>query len=71
MVELQQAREAKEHLRAALAGRRGVQVGLSRRPEGYCLQVNLTRGADGIGLPDVVDGVPVRVRVVGPVRAQA
>ena len=70
MVELQQAREAKAHLRAALAGRRGVQVGVGRRRDGYCLQVNLVQESDGAGVPEMVDGVPVRVRVVGPVRAQ-
>lgn len=70
MTEIEQARVAKAHLRAALAGRRGVQVGLRRRPDGYCLVVNLVEDADGAGLPAQVDGVPVDVRVVGPARAQ-
>lgn len=70
VTEIEQARVAKAHLRAALAGRRGVQVGLRRRADGYCLLVNLVDAADGAELPEQVDGVPVDVRVVGPVRAQ-
>ncbi|NCT92418.1 hypothetical protein GXB85_15895 [Cellulomonas sp. APG4] len=70
MTEIEQARVAKAHLRAALAGRSGVQVGLRRRADGYCLVVNLVEDADGAGLPEHVDGVPVDVRVVGRVRAQ-
>lgn len=70
MADLQHARDAKSHLRAALAGRRGVRgVGLTPTPAGYCLQVDVERDRDGDGVPDAIDGVPVRVRVVGAIRA--
>lgn len=70
MADLDQARAAKARLRSALAGHAGIQgVGLARTEDGYCLQVNLTRTEDD-DLPGTVDGVPVRVRVVGAVRAR-
>lgn len=70
MADLQHARDAKSHLRAALSGHRGVRaIGLAPTPAGYCLQVDVEHDGDGDGLPDAVDGVPVRVRVVGAIRA--
>jgi len=72
MADLQQVRAAKARLRAQLAGRDGVGgIGITRAGDGYCLQVNVTRPADGEGLPVKVDGVDVRVRVTGPIRAHA
>ena len=67
MADLQQARAAKALLRTALSGHAGVQtVGLARLRDGYCVQVNLAHAEDD-DIPGTVDGVPVRVRVVGAV----
>ena len=71
MADLQQARDAKARLRTSLARHPGISgVGLSLVRDGYCLQVNLEHATDD-DIPRSVDGVPVRVRVVGPVRAGA
>lgn len=44
-------------------------VGITHLDAGYGLKVNLTEEpAPGITLPSSVDGVPVRVEVVGAVR---
>lgn len=70
MADLQQARNAKSHLRTALAGRDGVRgIGLQPDGDGYLLRVNVEHPSDGAGVPTRVDGVPVDVRVVGAVRA--
>jgi hypothetical protein len=70
MADLAQARAAKEHLRAALDGRSDVRgIGITPSDDGYRLQVNLERAADGV--PPRVDGVDVRVRVVGVIHASA
>lgn len=70
MAELGKARAAKARLRSDLAGRDGVcGVGLSRGADGYHLQVNLERGTGREDVPRQVDGVPVDVRVSGPVQA--
>lgn len=72
MVDLAQARAAKDHLRSALAANRGPDrggvrgIGLARTAEGYCVQVNVDHGPHA-DIPGTVDGVPVRVRVVGRV----
>jgi hypothetical protein len=67
---LDQARAAKPRVMAvfeklaAVAG-----VGVTRVGGGYGVKVNLqTRPAEGTKLPDAVDGVPVRVEVVGSIR---
>lgn len=70
MADLQQVRAAKVRLRVALTGREGVGgIGITRVGDGYCLRVNVSRPADGAGLPVAVDGVHVVVRVTGPIRA--
>jgi hypothetical protein len=70
MADLQQARAAKNHLRLVLSGHPGVQgIGVRRLTDGYCLRVNLVRHDDD-ELPASIDGVPVEVRVVGPLRTQ-
>lgn len=72
MVDIDRARTAKQHLRRDLDGRSGVRgIGLARGGDGYRLQVDVASRADADGLPDAVDGVAVRVRVVGAVQAQA
>jgi hypothetical protein len=46
-----------------------VGVGITRADHGYAVKVNLQAPPpEGTTLPDVVDGVPVRVEVVGAVR---
>lgn len=67
---LEEARAAKVHARevfeplARVAG-----VGITRVADGYGVKVNLTTAPDpGVELPDEVDGVPVRVEVVGVIR---
>ena len=70
MAELSKARAAKARLRSDLSGRDGVRgVGLSRDGDGYHLQVNLVGEADRAAVPRQVDGVPVTVRVSGPIQA--
>jgi hypothetical protein len=47
-----------------------VGVGITRMNGGYGVMVNLQAApAEGTALPDQVDGVPVRVEVVGTIRA--
>ena len=46
-------------------------VGISRDGDGYCLKVNLAaQPKRAVRLPQEIDGVPVRVEVVGPIRAR-
>ncbi|VTR75688.1 hypothetical protein [Cellulomonas hominis] len=72
MADIDRARAAKQHLRRDLGGRDGVRgIGLARGDDGYRLQVSVASRADAAGLPAAVDGVAVRVRVVGAVEAQA
>lgn len=62
------ARRAQRHLRAQLAGRSGVcGVGLARVGDGYTLRVNVVER--GVDVPAEVDGLPVDVRVTGPLTA--
>lgn len=71
MVGIDRARAAKQHLRRDLDGRTGVQgIGLAHGADGYRLQVLVASEPDAQGVPDAVDGVEVRVRVVGAVHPQ-
>lgn len=64
------ARHAQRRLRALLAGRAGVcGVGLARRGDGYALRVNVTD--DDVDVPREIDGLPVEVRVTGPLTPHA
>ena len=69
-VPLEQAREAKAKAREAFARLcRVAAVGIAPMEGGYGLKVDLTdEPGPGIVLPDHVDGVPVRVEVVGRIR---
>jgi hypothetical protein len=74
MADLEQARAAKERLRTTLQGRSDVRgIGIARAADGYQLQVNVARehGTEHSDLPGAVDGVDVRVRVVGAIHASA
>ncbi len=70
MADLDQARAAKARLRSHLAGHDGIRgVGISRGSDGYHVRVNLQRESDRKDVPGHVDGVPVDVRVSGPLQA--
>jgi hypothetical protein len=72
MTDLPQARAAKEHLRAHLRDRDGVVgVGIARSAAGYCIKVNVADAATAEQVPADVDGVEVRIAVVGGITAQA
>lgn len=46
-------------------------VGITRVEAGFCLKVNLSvRPRAGVPVPEEIDGVPVRVEVVGRIRAR-
>jgi hypothetical protein len=67
---LAQARAAKEEAQKVF-GRLGqvVAVGITRMDGGYAVKVNLRLEPEaGKEIPSDVDGVPVRVEVVGPIR---
>jgi hypothetical protein len=67
---LDEARAAKPKALAEFRRRASVVgVGITRIDGGYGVKVNLSSAPDPmIRLPDSIDGVPVRVEVVGPVR---
>lgn len=69
---LEQARAARQKALARLAGLAHLNgIGIVRLKDGYGLKVNLERPAGRVAeLPELIDGVPVRVEVVGPVRAR-
>ncbi len=69
-----QARRAKEHLAEHLADHADpadiVGIGLSRAGDGYCIKVNVRTAPAADQVPASVDGVEVRVAVVGDIHAQ-
>jgi hypothetical protein len=70
MAGLERARAARDLLRARLAHHDGVcGIGLVRTADGYAVRVNVTDLPEDDVVPPVVAGVPVHVRVTGPVRA--
>ncbi|WP_273652701.1 hypothetical protein [Cellulomonas fimi] len=72
MADLEQARAAKERLRADLAGRPDVRgIGITPDGDGYLLQVNVSSRGRSAEVPRAVDGVAVKVRVVGAITASA
>lgn len=72
MADLPHARAAKENLRAQIHDRDGVVgVGIARARGGYCIRVNVATEDDATRVPAEVDGVEVRVSVVGRIAAQA
>src|SRR4051812_26332032 len=71
MANLEQARAAKERLRATLEGRSDVRgVGIARGGDGSQPRVTLSPRS-GPDVPGHVDGVGVDVRVVGALHASA
>jgi hypothetical protein len=71
-VSISQARAAKARALALFADVAEVAgIGLTQVENGYGLKVNLRAPPrPGVTLPDTVDGVPVRIEVVGPINAR-
>lgn len=69
---LEEARDAKERARKLFTNKAEVVgVGITRVGAGYGIKVNLSTSPDpAVELPNVIDGVPIRVEVVGPIRKQ-
>lgn len=67
---LEEARAAKRKAAAQLAHVAELNgIGITRIGKGYGLKINLSRSVAAV-LPRDVDGVPVRVEVVGTIRAR-
>lgn len=70
-VTIEQARAAKEQAYAVVASLAPVVgVGITRIGDGYGVKVNLESVPAGVALPTSVDGVPLRVAVIGRVQKQ-
>lgn len=69
-VGLDKARAAKERAKSLFAGKASVVgIGLTRIGDGYGVKVNLeSPPAPDAGLPETIDGVPVRIEVIGTIR---
>ncbi|WP_154794474.1 hypothetical protein [Occultella kanbiaonis] len=71
MSDLAEARAAKERLAAEAGERDGVVgVGLERAPAGYGVRVNVRDEQAAEQIPATVDGVAIRVVIVGDIRAE-
>ncbi|MCM0641048.1 hypothetical protein [Cellulomonas wangsupingiae] len=74
MADLDEARQAKNELKAALDGRPDVSaIGISRDDDGYGLLVRVQGDAVSarrLDVPEHVRGVAVHVRPTGPITAQ-
>jgi hypothetical protein len=69
---LDEARAAKASAAAAFGRLAEVAgVGITRVGDGYGVKVNLSRPPDTPGLPTEIDGVPIQVEIVGPIRKQS
>lgn len=70
---LDQARAAKSKAIALLRDASAVVgVGIARRNGGYCVKINVSHApAAAETVPETIDGVPVRVEVVGVLRKRA
>jgi hypothetical protein len=69
---LDQACAAKERAKALFADQASVVgIGITRVGDGYGVKVNLkVPPAAGDDFPDSIDGVPIRIEVVGRIRKQ-
>jgi hypothetical protein len=64
---LEQAHEARRKLRERLAGMDGIQgIGIVALAEGYGIKVNV-RDERPRDVPAAIDGVPIRIEVVGAI----
>ena len=65
---LSQARAAKAKVAELMKGSDAVNgVGIARQGAGYAVKLNLARPAGTHALPSSVDGVPVKVEIVGAI----
>lgn len=66
--DLERARAAKDRLASLIDDPPALNgIGIAPFEDGYCIKINLDRPSDD-DFPQEVDGVPVRVEVVGPIR---
>lgn len=67
--DIDQARAAKERAKTLFAGKVSVVgLGIARLDGGFGVKINLSEPPPaGIKLPETIDGVPVRVEVVGEI----
>ena len=65
---LKEARAAKSKATALLASLPVVGLGITRIGEGYGLKVNLSESVANDAVPEHVDGVPIKLEVVGEIR---
>lgn len=65
---LEQARAAKPKASLLLASLPVVGLGITRVGDGYGLKVNLDQKVPDDAVPDQVDGVPIKIEVVGKIR---
>ena len=67
---LDEARAAKERAKVLFAKKASVVgIGLTRVGDGYGVKVNLDAPpAEDANLPEAIDGVPIRIEVIGPIR---
>jgi hypothetical protein len=67
---LDQARAAKERAKAIFKGKASVVgIGIARIGDVYGVKVNLdTPPKSDAEFPETIDGVPIRIEVVGPIR---
>jgi len=72
-ISIEQARAAKNAAKKALAGIPGVVgIGLTKRGADYALKVNLRAALPkNVAVPKQIEGVPVSVEVVGPIRKRS
>ncbi len=69
--DLPAARHAKEALLASLGDHPLVTgCGVARTSRGYAVTISLVAAWEGEALPTQVEGVPLQVRVIGPVHRQ-
>lgn len=47
------------------------EIGVTRSGEGHGLKINVSRLPTDVPVPREIDGVPVKVEVVGPIRKRA
>lgn len=69
-ISIDRARAAKEKAKAAFGPMAAVVgIDITRFENGYCIKVNLRQApTEGMDLPETIDGVPVRLEIVGPIR---
>ena len=71
MIEIEQARKAKQSLMHRLDGQGiSLAVGIGKDRRGYLLKVHLEQASGKASLPDAIEGVPVKVEITGKAKAR-